>query len=52
MLNLTTDREVEYNGVIYRVIEFLNSGTLLVVTKEEYDKQVFPMQTYIIPEQD
>ncbi len=43
------EREIGFNGVIYKIVDVLNSSTLLVVRKDDYDKGVFPLQTYVIP---
>lgn len=45
------DRKVTYNGVVYQIVEVLNSNMLLVVSKEDFDKSLFPLQTYVIPGQ-
>lgn len=47
----TLEREVEYLGEFFKVVEELNSDLLLVVKKEEHQKGVFPLQTYVIPSQ-
>jgi hypothetical protein len=40
----------EYQGVIYKVLQQLESDEcLLVVVQEEFDKGIFPIQSYIIP---
>ncbi|WP_164849783.1 hypothetical protein [Niallia taxi] len=43
------DRSIEWNGVEYCVLETLSSEHLLVVKKEDYLKENFPLLTYIIP---
>jgi hypothetical protein len=48
-VDLTLDRICVFNGIEYRIIEILNSGNLLVVTKEDYENENFPLQTYVIP---
>lgn len=47
----TLDREVEYKGIQYKVVEVLNSDMFLVVKKEDYINEIYPIQTYIIPGQ-
>ncbi|AIW03361.1 hypothetical protein CPT_Mater204 [Bacillus phage Mater] len=47
--NISIDREIEFCDDMYRIVEFLNSNMLLVVKKEDFDNQNFPIQTYIIP---
>lgn len=49
--NMVLDRVASYGGQEYRIVEILNSGLLLVVKKDEFDKGVYPMQTYVIPGQ-
>lgn len=44
------DRECEFQGISYRIVEVLDSNFLLVVKKIDFDNQQFPLQTYIIPE--
>lgn len=52
MMDLNIDREVIFNGVTYRILEFLNSGNLLVTKKDDYDKGLFPLPVFIIPDKD
>lgn len=46
---LQLDRECEYNGVTYRIVEILRSGNLLVIPKDQYDNNEFPITPLIIP---
>lgn len=46
---LTLERETTYKGIEYKIVEVLNSETLLVVQKDEYNSDSFPLQCYIIP---
>lgn len=45
------DRQVSYKGIVYQIVEILNSEMLLVVIKDDFDNEVFPLQTYVIPGQ-
>lgn len=45
------DRTIKYGTIDYKIVEILNSEMLLVVKKEEFDKKIFPLQTYVIPGQ-
>jgi len=49
MLDLTLDRTIEYNGSVFRIVEILQSATLLVIKEEDYQNGKFPLQTYLIP---
>jgi len=48
-IDMSIERETEYLGTFYRVVEVLNSDMLLVVKKEDYDNKKYPLQTYVIP---
>lgn len=49
--DMTLDRQVNYNGIEYQIVEILNSDMLLVVKKEDFNNKIFPLVTYIIPGQ-
>lgn len=42
------DKEVEYEGTTYYVVEILSNEFLLVV-KEKLEEAKFPLETFIIP---
>lgn len=48
-ISMTLDRQCIYKGIVYQIVEILNSDMLLVVPKEEFDKKEFPLTTMIIP---
>lgn len=47
--DMRLDRSINYNGIDFQIVEVLNSETLLVVKKEDFNSGQFPLQTYIIP---
>lgn len=49
--SISLDRYTNYRGIDYKIVEVLNSEMLLVVKKEDFDKGIFPIQTYILPGQ-
>lgn len=46
---MTMDLEIEFGGVVFKIIEEFMSNTYLVVKKKDYDESKFPLKTYIIP---
>jgi hypothetical protein len=46
------NRECVYNGIEYRIVSVLDSDLLLVVLKKNYDEGNYPLQTYIIPDEE
>ncbi|MDP4147435.1 MAG: hypothetical protein Q8936_23705 [Bacillota bacterium] len=44
------DRTCIFNDVEYRVIQLLDNNLMLTVVKEDLEKEVFPLQTFIIPD--
>lgn len=45
-----TNRSTEYKGIVYKVVSVLENDLLLVVKKDDFEKKVFPMQTFLIPD--
>lgn len=48
---MSLDLEITYKGVQYRIIEKLASETLLVIKKDDFDNNRFPVETYVIPDE-
>lgn len=42
------DRQCTVNGVEYEVIKVLDNNLLLVVEKEKFSKEEFPLQTFVV----
>ena len=49
-LTFNMDRECTYKDITYKVLDEMSSGFLLVVEKEKLDEGVFPLETFVIPE--
>lgn len=47
--NTPLDRETQYNGTTYKIVEFLSSDLLLVVNKDKYNAREFPLISFVIP---
>lgn len=43
------EREIVFEDIVYKVVDVLDSVTLLVVRKDDFEAKRFPLQTYIIP---
>lgn len=48
-MDITLDRQCVYRGVVYKILEILSSGMLLVVPQDKYEAGEFPLNPVIIP---